>query len=535
MDIDPQAVEVTKLNLLLKALEGENDETLTRQLAFFHERALPDLAENIKCGNSLIGPDYYAAEQGSLFDEEEMYRVNPFDWHSAFPQVFSPSPSTLGEGRGEGGRTRGGTRRGEEAGASSPLEGEIVSPASSPLPGGFDVVIGNPPYGAIASDEQVRYYRQHYACASTSCDSFALFIEQSTNLLKSGGLFGMIVQCALVSAPSMHSLREVFISRFKPTSFVTLPYDVFEAYVDTVIVVAERLSQGQSLRDLQHAPVELVAFPVRYKIRSLDDFGDFCKVADASRWLTSGHNEFLVVLSDKERTIIDKANATGVTFSDVADIQRGVTPFHTSDQPPLVNASRAFTGTVRRYKFEPAFAFIQYDETLAEYKPPRYFHGPRLLLRELISRQFQLQACYVEDDFVTNKSMQSLLISDRRYDLKYLLGLLNSRLLSWYFLAVHSVGRRDDFPKIVLKQTRELPIRPINFSDPADRERHDQMVALVERMLALHRQLVAARTPTAKELLGRQIAATDAQIDRLVYDLYGLTEEEIGIVEGKET
>jgi len=80
VDIDPQAVEVTKLNLLLKALEGENDETLTRQLTFFHERALPDLGRNIKCGNSLIGPDYYAAQQGRLFDEEELYRVNPFDW-----------------------------------------------------------------------------------------------------------------------------------------------------------------------------------------------------------------------------------------------------------------------------------------------------------------------------------------------------------------------------------------------------------------------------------------------------------------------
>jgi len=58
------------------------------------------------------------------------------------------------------------------------------------------------------------------------------------------------------------------------------------------------------------------------------------------------------------------------------------------------------------------------------------------------------------------------------------------------------------------------------------------MVALVEGMLALHRQLAAAKTPTAKTALQRQIAATDRQIDGLVYELYGLTEEEIGIVEG---
>jgi hypothetical protein len=103
VDIDLQATEVTKLSLQLKVLEGENVETLSKQLTLFHERALPDLGENIKCGNSLIGPDFYDG-QTSLFDEEEMYRVNAFDWVSEFPEVM---------GRG-----------------------------------GFDVVIGNPPWGA---------------------------------------------------------------------------------------------------------------------------------------------------------------------------------------------------------------------------------------------------------------------------------------------------------------------------------------------------------------------------------------------------
>ena len=75
------------------------------------------------------------------------------------------------------------------------------------------------------------------------------------------------------------------------------------------------------------------------------------------------------------------------------------------------------------------------------------------------------------------------------------------------------------------------PIRRINFDDPADTARHDQMVALVERMLALHRKLAAASIPADKDLYQRQIEATDRQIDALVYELYGLTEEEIRIVE----
>ncbi|MCX7003807.1 MAG: restriction endonuclease subunit M, partial [bacterium] len=88
VDIDGQAVEVTKLSLLLKVLEGENQDTLERQLSLFHERALPDLSSNIKCGNSLIGPEFYEHQQMTLLNDDERRRINVFDWHAAFPQVF---------------------------------------------------------------------------------------------------------------------------------------------------------------------------------------------------------------------------------------------------------------------------------------------------------------------------------------------------------------------------------------------------------------------------------------------------------------
>ncbi|NTW78091.1 MAG: N-6 DNA methylase, partial [Syntrophaceae bacterium] len=76
VDIDSQAVEVTKLSLLLKVLEGETGESLNQQRKLFHERALPNLGGNIKCGNSLIGPDFYDGRQMSMLDDEEMHRVN---------------------------------------------------------------------------------------------------------------------------------------------------------------------------------------------------------------------------------------------------------------------------------------------------------------------------------------------------------------------------------------------------------------------------------------------------------------------------
>ncbi len=88
MDIDTQAVEVTKLSLLLKVLEGETGQTLQTIFRLFQERALPDLGDNIKCGNSLIGPDFYQQGELPLLTDDEKYRINVFDWHEEFPQIF---------------------------------------------------------------------------------------------------------------------------------------------------------------------------------------------------------------------------------------------------------------------------------------------------------------------------------------------------------------------------------------------------------------------------------------------------------------
>ncbi len=185
VDIDPQAVEVTKLSLLLKVLEGENEGSLSRQLSFFQERALPDLGKNIQCGNSLIGPDFYEAKQASFLDLEEQYRVNAFDWKEAFPEVFAA--------------------------------------------GGFDVVIGNPPYvrqeGLGAFKE---YFQAHYQVYHGMADLYAYFIERGVGLLKQRGLFGYIVANKWMRANYGAPLRE-WLKRYhieEITDFGDLP--VFE-------------------------------------------------------------------------------------------------------------------------------------------------------------------------------------------------------------------------------------------------------------------------------------------------------------------
>lgn len=112
----------------------------------------------------------------------------------------------------------------------------------------------------------------------------------------------------------------------------------------------------------------------------------------------------------------------------------------------------------------------------------------------------------------------------------YLLGLLNSNLVAWYFPFV-SAPFRGGWRSANRQFLSQLPIRMMDFSELADKSRHDRMVEMVEQMLSLNKQLARAKTGHEKTALQRQIDATDRRIDLLVYQLYGLTDEEIRIVE----
>ena len=127
-------------------------------------------------------------------------------------------------------------------------------------------------------------------------------------------------------------------------------------------------------------------------------------------------------------------------------------------------------------------------------------------------------------------TLQAGVLKDNSYNIRYLLGLMNSKYLNYIYVeTVKELGRV--FPQVKLNKIRALPIRIIDFSNSPERAQHDRMVELVERMLELNKRLQAVKTPDEKARLERQITATDREIDELVYELYGLTEEEKRMVE----
>jgi len=483
VDIDTQAVEVTKLSLLLKVLEGENAETLGKSLRLFHERALPDLGDNIKCGNSLIGPDFYQGQQLSLLDDEERYRINAFDWESEFPEVFAPSPTGRGQGEGNG----------------------------------FDVVIGNPPYGALFTSSEVEYLKSRFRTFAAYQDSYVSFLEVGLAQLREDGRLGMIIPSAVFGGPAYLGVRRFLLTSARWDDVLVMPYDVFpRAYIDTAVVciAASQHPKGHLVNTYEFGKRERLT-----EVRNLA-----YKQVPQSDWL---ENEGMRIVLDVQasRLLTRLLNASHAVLSDCEGIRRGVLPGaeSLSTSPDKRYRYRYFEGDVYRYTINPRFPnFIAFDNFLRERpKEVRWFMGPRILLRRLVNRRFRLMACYTSSNFLTNKNLYSILAKPG-VDPFVLLAILNSRLLSYLYVKHVTQARKDDFAQVTIRGLAGLPT-----PDPSRLNGGSTLAALAQHMLDLQERLQTIKTDHEKIVLQRQIDATDKQIDQLVYELYGLTDEEI--------
>ena len=120
------------------------------------------------------------------------------------------------------------------------------------------------------------------------------------------------------------------------------------------------------------------------------------------------------------------------------------------------------------------------------------------------------------------------------YSSKYLLGLINSKLFSYYIYNSISGMQKNDFPSLSLKDARSLPIRKIDFTKENEKQSQSKISSLVDQMLESRKNIQSSKTDNDKTYWERKCEQLDHAIDSEVYKLYGLTEEEIKIVEGKE-
>jgi len=485
VDIDPQAVEVTKLSLLLKVLEGEDEQSLGQQLTMSlgnQERVLPDLGQNIRCGNSLIGPDYYQGQQlgFGLLDDEEMYRINAFDWEQGFHAAM--------------------------------------------MAGGFDAVIGNPPwislsgkYGVdIHSKEETNYLVRKYRGNTYMPNMYEYFVTQGFNLTKQGGMFSFIVPDRLGFNDQFIGLRRKILNE---SGIVALLYKVpFPSIVaDTLIFVFRK---GRPSPD--H----------KVEIREYETKGIQIQQTDL---LNDPTFQFKYFESDQVYSIIRKSRSSPLV-SNLIQVCRTTSGFGGKSSLVTENCEHesqipVFRGrSIDRYRIRQRYWFEFKPENITGRTTDTVKLGasPKVLLRKTGDR---IIATYDNSGTFPEQSLYFLYDNQSQMDYKYLLGILNSRLLTFYYRTV-SLTNIKSIAQVKKTDLDQLPIRTIDFDDPADVARHDRMVALVERMLDLHRRLAAAKLAHEKHLLQQQIDVTDKAIDTLVYELYDLTPEEIEIIEG---
>ncbi len=148
---------------------------------------------------------------------------------------------------------------------------------------------------------------------------------------------------------------------------------------------------------------------------------------------------------------------------------------------------------------------------------------------------YRLLSCIETDSAICVNSCHVIKLRESKQPLvyNYLQGLLNSKLLQHIFELQNPQMVGKVFSEIKVIYVERLPIRTIDFDNPSEKEMHDRMGGLVEKMLDLNKKLQSVKIAHDRELLERQIKITDNQIDRLVYELYGLTDEEIKVVEEK--
>jgi type I restriction-modification system DNA methylase subunit len=484
VDIDPQAVEVTKLSLLLKVLEGENQDTLERQMRLFKERALPDLGSNIKCGNSLIGPDFYQGKQMSLLDSEEAYRINAFDWEKEFPEIMKR--------------------------------------------GGFDTVIGNPPYGMVSSEVSKDYFEKQFATVEGRFDTYELFIERGAKLCGKRGLLGFIVPSTLLTNLYTRKLRTYLLEQCTIKEITNFGMEVFEdPTIHTCIVV---ISQGHT---------GSLKVKIRKQVLTVNELYDrFDYDISQSQLGKSENATFDIFVDPAAHQIVTRLQTLTRPLGEICFIRQCI---KTGNDQAYVELSNRHPGdpwkptlrgkSINRYAMHETNLYVKYGQWLARnWKNTTFYETPKIAVRETGSRIIAMLD--VESRYFLS-SLYAIYSKSKgeQVSLKYLLGLLNSSLATYYVKIIALDITKGAFTKFRTNQLARLPVRIIDFSNPKDEARHERMVKLVEQMLSLHKQLASTKTPDGKTRLQRQIDATDQQIDQLVYELYGLTEGEINIVE----
>ena len=553
VDIDYQAVEVTQLSLFLKLLEDETTATANEMQVLFKEKILPDLSKNIVCGNSLIGTDILS---GNMFASEEERKLNPMDFETMFPEIMKN--------------------------------------------GGFDAIVGNPPYLRIQGLQEhhplaVEYLKNKYHSASTgSIDIYIIFLEKILKILNINGLTGYILPHKFFQSDFGKNIR--YIISTKKAIFKILNFGANQVFENATTYTCLFFMSGKTNNKFKY-----------YKFDNCDNLaGEINNIEFFNIPIEETNSEQWNFYSDSKRLLIKKLEShptklkdyTRKIFQGIATGLDGVFVLQVGadtieNDKTIILYSKALESyieieksilkpflmgkDVKRYqpsnilnyiifpysvvdektvaidkkilieKFPKAWQYLLKNRSILEarenyrfknkwwqFSRPQNlneFNSLKIMTPE-IANSCQMTYDVFGNIYHTTKVYSFTFNKSVSEDEYYFLGILNSKLL-WFYLESTGYILRGGYFTFKTNYLSPFPIPKINFKNETEKQSHDKIVSLVDKMLEAKKQLKTAKTDNDKTYYERRCETLDRQIDQLVYKLYGLTEEEIRIVEGE--
>jgi adenine-specific DNA-methyltransferase len=476
VDLDPQAVEITMMSLYIKLLEGEKN--------LPHKKALlPSLSGNIRCGNSLISSDI--RDQRELYDEEMNLRY--FEWDSkseGFSQVIKN--------------------------------------------GGFDAVIGNPPYVQLSmmdyyNKDVSSYIKKHYSSSMGRLNTFGLFIERAlTKLVRVGGIVSYIVPNTMLSQEYYADLRRQMLDN-TILSITSFRYPVFQdAVVETIVFVMQKAAGARNKILIRDFDNKLFSYSEKSILQSV-----FSK---------THANAIAVNVDERLIDLKTKIESSGRALGNLVNINQAIALKYdrssclfksrkADNYKPVIDGrnidrySLTWDGWYLAYNVEKIHSCKRTD--IFEASEKIFFRrvGNRLIAT-LDSQQYYALNTLV---IITPKAKSDI-------SLRYILGLLNSKLLN-YFYVTYLKSTKKVFSEIQARQLAQVPIKLPGTSASTEAKLRNDIVALVDLLLEMNKRLSATKEHGKKAQLDQEIAVADEKLDRLIYDMYELSPEERSLVE----
>ena len=487
-------------------------------------KTLASLENNIKCGNSLI-------------DEPEIAGNLAFNWEKEFPKVFTN--------------------------------------------GGFDIVVGNPPYG-VNFDDKTKKYLLEFDKLVPDYEIYIYFISLYRKILKNNGYLSYIFPNTFLSTLFGKKYRENLFNTITVKEIIDLSNDntFVDASVRTIIFSFKNILENSDIKFLKTRDKTFYSFKDYLKNEVMENIENIAS---------------LFFQNKKEKEIISKIK-NNQKLADFFEVSQGLIPYDKyrgHDEYTIKN--RIWHSNVKKdetYKKELKGEdvkqyllnwnnelWISYGEWLAAPRERKFFVNKRILIREITKDK--LFACYTEEEFYNTPSLVNVINEKDILELKYILTIINSKLLGWYHNKTSPKANKGLFPKILVNDVRNLPLVNISL------EKQQPFIEKADKMLSLNRELQDLSQKFQRMLLRKfdleklstklqewylldfsdfikelkrlkvklslsqeseweeyfleeklkavaidsEIKNTDKEIDSMVYKLYDLTDEEIKIIE----